>query len=471
LSGLADGALIQKRPYGYRIVALAVSVPLFMQFLDATVLTTALPAIARDLGRPPLDLNVTLLSYQLAMTMFIPAGSALGNRFGIRTMFTAALCCFLVGSLLCGLSSSLAELVASRTIQGVGGALLMPLGRVIVVRAADRSELVSALNWLLIPAIVGPLVGPPLGGLITSYASWHYIFYLNLPVGMIGLVGGLLVIPKTPREAPQPFDFFGLLLVTPTLAALVFGLETAAGGNLTRALPLIVAAMAFGALYIWHARRTNGPLLDLDLLRTQSFRSSVVLGSLIRGLGTACSFLLPLMFQLGLGKSALQSGTLTFAIPVGALASRLSSNLILKRLTVRLSMMIGLGITILALVVFAMLDGRSPQWAIYAGLALFGWSSAMALVVIGAMAYVDVPDAKAGDATGLYTTFQQLSFSVGIVGGVAAASAGAWMSSGDIHALASYSIGFLLLAATAGVTLLLAIRLPRGIGEALRDSA
>jgi MFS family permease len=246
-------------------------------------------------------------------------------------------------------------------------------------------------------------------------------------------------------------------------------LETAAGGKLLQALPLIAAAAFFGGLYLRHADRTASPLLDPRLLRILSLRASVVLGSLLRGLGTAGSFLLPLMLQLALGKTALQSGMLTFAIPAGALTSRLLSSWILRKWTVRTSLMVGLAVTILALVAFSTLDARWPEWAIYAALAVFGWSSAMSLVVIGAMAYVDVPDTKAGDATGLYTTLQQLSFSVGIVGGVAAASAGTWMSGGDSHSLATYSIGFLLLAAAAAGTLLIALRLPRGIGEALRQ--
>jgi EmrB/QacA subfamily drug resistance transporter len=458
----------ERRGYSYRVVALTVSVPLFMQFLDATVLTTALPAIARDLGRQPLDLNVTLLSYQVAMTMFIPVGSALGNRFGTRNMFAAALCCFLVGSLLCGLSRTLPALVASRAIQGIGGALLMPLARVIVVRSAKRSELVSAMNWLLIPAIVGPLVGPPLGGFITSYASWHFIFFINLPVGIIGLVAGLIVIPPIPREPLEQFDLVGILLVAPALAALVFGLETVAGGEIITAAPLLAVAVLFGGVYLRHSRRSIAPLLDLRLLAISTFRTSLVLGSLVRGLGTACSFLLPLMLQLVLGKTPAQSGALTVAIPLGALASRLLSSWLLRWVTVRVSMLVGLSVTISTIAAFAALGPGTPDWCIGAALAIFGWSTATSLVVIGAMAYIDMPDAQAGDATGLYTIAQQLSFSIGIVGGVAAAGIGAWVVGGDGHSPATYSVCFLLLATVASLALLLTVRLQPDIGEELR---
>jgi EmrB/QacA subfamily drug resistance transporter len=451
----------------YRIVALTVSVPLFMQFLDSTVLTTALPAIARDLGRSPLDLNVTLLAYQLAMTMFIPVGSALGNRFGAKPMFAAALCCFLLGSLLCGLSGTLPALVASRTVQGIGGALLMPLCRAIVVRSSRRSDLLSAMNWLLVPAILGPLLGPPLGGFITSYASWHYIFFINVPVGIVGLAAGLIVIPAIPRE-PVRFDLFGMVLVAPALAALVFGLETAAGGNLVRAVPLLAVAVLFGGAYIRHSRQSINPLLDLRILAIRTFRTSLVLGSMVRGLGTACSFLLPLMLQLALGKTPIQSGWLTFAIPLGALASRLLSNWLLKRITVRASMLTGLSVSISTTLALAALGPQSPHWLIGALLATFGWSTTMSLVVISAMAYVEIPDERAGDATGLYTTLQQLSFSLGVVGGVAAAGVGGWLVGGDSHSVATYSAGFLIIAAASCWALMLALRLPSGVGEELR---
>src|SRR6187549_1590446 len=264
-----------------RIVPLIIAVALFMENMDSTVIATSLPAIAADIGTNPLALKLALTSYLLSLAVFIPMSGWTADRFGARTVFAAAIAVFMIGSIGCALSSSIAQFVLARILQGMGGAMMTPVGRLVLVRTVDRRELVNAMAWVSIPAMIGPLMGPPLGGFITTYASWHWIFLINVPIGLIGIVLVNTFLPDWKRNATRRMDFVGFFLAGAAFAGWVFGISVVT----LPALPIgfgiaaLVGGTVAAAVYYWHFKRTEYPLLDLDLFRLKLFRTTMVAGT------------------------------------------------------------------------------------------------------------------------------------------------------------------------------------------------
>ena len=305
-----------------RIVPLVVATALFMENMDSTILTTALPTIARDLGVDAIALKLAVTSYLVALAVFIPISGWVADRLGARTTFRAALAIFMAASIGCAFSGSLGGFVVWRFVQGIGGAMMVPVGRLVIVRSIPKSELVSALATLTIPALIGPMVGPPLGGLIVTVTDWRWIFFVNIPMGLVGIVMATLYFEDRP-EPPRPLDIKGFVLTAGGLSGLILGFAMI--GRHVAPTPVAVACIVAGAaalaLYVRHARRTPDPLLDLGLMRLRTFEAGVVGGTLFRvGVG-ASAFLVPLMLQLAFGLDALTSGLITFAGAVGALLS------------------------------------------------------------------------------------------------------------------------------------------------------
>ena len=320
-----------------RLTALIVAVALFMQNLDSTVIATALPTMAHAFGADPVHMNVALTSYLISLAVFIPASGWFADRFGTRIVFRAAIAVFTVGSVLCGQADTLWFLVMARVLQGAGGAMMVPVGRLVLLRSVAKSELVAAMAWLTIPALVGPVVGPPLGGFLVTYASWRWIFDINVPIGVVGVVLVTLFVDDVREPVPARFDFIGLVLSGVCLAALMFGLETAGRGLLPPwiTIAMLTLGVTAGAAYLRHAAGHPQPVLDLSLLRVPSFRVAVLGGTLFRvGIG-AVPFLLPLMMQLGFGKSAAQSGAITFASSAGAMVMKPAAQRALRLLGFR----------------------------------------------------------------------------------------------------------------------------------------
>src|ERR1700722_13874495 len=296
-----------------RIVPLVVAVALFMENVDSTVIATSLPAIARDIGANPLALKLAITSYLLSLAVFLPVSGWTADRFGARTVFRAAIVVFMAGSIGCALSGSLTQFVLARMVQGVGGAMMTPVGRLILVRSVDKRELVNAMVWVTLPALIGPLIGPPLGGFITTYISWHWIFLINIPMGLVGIVLVTLFIADVRADEPDPLDAVGIVLAGLGIGGLAFG-GSVLGLNF---LPtgIVVALIVGGAVstyaYVLHARRTAAPVLDLSLLTIPSMRAAVLGGFIYRsGIGPM-PFLLPLVLQLGFKMTAFQSGMIT----------------------------------------------------------------------------------------------------------------------------------------------------------------
>ena len=315
-----------------RIIPLIVAAALFMENMDSTVIATSLPAIAADIGTSPLTLKLAITSYLLALAVFIPASGWTADRFGARRVFSIAIAVFMAGSIGCAVSGSVNDFVIARVVQGIGGAMMTPVGRLVLLRSIDKSALVNAMTWVTVPALIGPVIGPPLGGFITTYFSWHWIFLINIPIGLLGIFLALRYIDPIRSEHREPFDFYGMVLAGLGVGGIAFGLSVA-GLNLLP-WPLVVGLIAVGVasmtLYVIHGRKTSSPVLDFGLLRLPTLYACVTGGFLFRiGIG-ALPFLLPLLMQIGFGLSPFQSGLVTFASAAGSMGMKTLAPRILR---------------------------------------------------------------------------------------------------------------------------------------------
>jgi EmrB/QacA subfamily drug resistance transporter len=449
------------------LVPLIVACALFMENLDSTVLATSLPAIAHELGESPIDLKLALTSYLLSLAVFIPVSGWLADRLGARLVFRAAIAVFALGSALAGFSSTMPGIVGARIIQGMGGAMMVPVGRLVILRTVPKSELVGSLAWLTIPALIGPVLGPPLGGFITTYFSWRWIFWINLPIAALGLVLATLFIPDIKEEKRTPFDGIGFALSGFGLAALVSG-STALGLD---ALPQWAAAALLSAgaiallVYARHAARVEHPILDLRLFRIPTFRAAILGGSLFRiGIGAA-PFLLPLLLQLGFGLNAFQSGMLTFASAVGALVMKFSAKPILQRFGFRSVMTANALIAAAFMTVPALFSPSTPTVIMFAALLVGGFFRSLQFTAVNALGYADIDDARMSRATSLASVMQQLSLSLGVsvaalgLEGILAARGGVTLEAGD------FPLAFLMIGAISALSIVTFARLAPDAGE------
>ena len=314
-----------------RLVPLILAVALFMEQMDSTVISTSLPAIAADLGVGPITLKLALMAYMVSLATFIPLRGWMADRFGAKRIFRLAILVFVAGSILCAVADSLVAFVVSRFLQGMGGAMMTPVARLVLVRSTSRSDLVSAMALLTIPALVGPLAGPPLGGFITTYFSWHWIFLVNVPVGIVGYILSGIYLPEIRAAAPPPLDWMGFLLSAVAASGTMFGLSVVSLPALPPVIGIVATAVGLlcGVLYVRHARRHPAPLLDLKLFRDSAFRAAAIGGTLFRISVGAVPFLMPLMLQVGFGLSPFQSGLVTFTGAVGAIATKVLAKRVL----------------------------------------------------------------------------------------------------------------------------------------------
>ena len=402
------------------LVPVAVASALFMEFIDSTALSTALPTLARAFHTDPVHLKLALTSYLLALAVFAPASGWVADRFGSKKVFLAAMAVFLAGSALCGLSRSLGELVAFRTLQGMGGAMMTPVGRLIVVGAAPRDRFVSAMSWFTMPALVGPLLGPPLSGLILGVADWPWIFYINIPIGVVGMGAVARLVPNLERPDPGRFDVVGFVLAALGIVGLTAVAETAGTG--LAPWPVEVAVGLGGALslilFVRHVRHTPRPVLDLSLLAIPTFRASMIGGTLLRlGLG-ATPLLLPLLLQIGFGWSPVKAGLLTISQTFGALALKPIAPQLLRKVGYRnvlVASAIGTGVCTALPAAFHLM----PEALIVLVLAVSGFIRSSHFTSANALAYADVSKSDVSQASTLSTVIQQVGMSLGVsVGGL-----------------------------------------------------
>ena len=453
-----------------RTMALIVASALFMQSLDSTIIATALPSMARSFHQPPLYMSVALTSYLISLSIFIPASGWMADRFGARGVFRAAIVIFTLGSIACGLAPSLALLVAARVLQGMGGAMMVPVGRLVLMRSISQQQMVSAMSWLTVPALLGPVIGPPLGGFIISFASWRWVFDINVPVGIIGVFAVTMFIPNTQEEGRGgKFDSLGVILSGLAMALFMAGFETT--GRHLVPLSWTAAAYAAGlaacALYWQHAKRHPQPVLDLTLFKIPSFAVPALAGSLFRVAVGAMPFLLPLMLQLNFGFTPLKSGLITFTSAAGAMFMKPCAPPLLARFGFRNVLIWNGAIAALAMSLCASFEPSWPSLLINLILFIGGFLRSLQFTALNVIAYGDIPRPRMSAATSLYSTIQQLSLTMGIVAGACALNLSTMLRHHPIPTKPDYAAAFILVSAIGLLASPFCTWLPRSAGAAM----
>jgi EmrB/QacA subfamily drug resistance transporter len=398
------------------LTALIIATALFMENMDGTVISTSLPAIALDLHEDPIVLKLALTSYMLTLAVFIPASGWVADRFGARTVFCSAIVIFTVGSILCGASTSLPTLIAARVFQGLGGAMMVPVGRLVLLRSVPKSDLVNALAYLTVPALLGPVAGPPLGGFITTYFHWRWIFWINVPIGVVGVLLSLRFIENLREQAVPRFDFKGFVLSGLGLLSLIAGLSMI-GRGIAPAW-LVVAMVGIGALalaaYVRHAGENEDAILDLKLLKIQTFFAGVIGGLIFRiGIG-AMPFLLPLLLQIGFGLTPFQSGSLTFATAAGALLMKFTASTALRWFGFRQTLVVIGLISGAFLAACALFTPSTPHLVLALTLLAGGFFRSLVFTALNALSYADIDPPRMSRATSFASVSQQMSGALGV---------------------------------------------------------
>ena len=402
-------------PTTKRLLPWVVTIAVFMQTLDGTILNTALPAMATDLGESPLRMQSAVIAYILTAALFIPASGWLADRFGTRRAFLAAIALFSLGSLLCALSSSLPWLVAARAVQGIGGALLLPVGRLTILRAFPRSELLKVLSFVTIPGLVGQLAGPPLGGWLVEIATWHWVFLINLPVGVLGVFAALRYMPDLRATGPR-FDWSGFAMFSLGLVMVSLGLQGLGERAFSAALSILLAigGLASMAAYWVHAARSENALFGLALFRIPTF-SVGILGNLFARLGSgAMPFLTPLFLQVGLGYAPSVAGLTMVPTVIGAILIKFVAERVIRHFGYRLVLVVNTLLLGGFIAGFALVDRGTPHGAILAYLGLFGICNSMQFTAMNTLTLGDLDSACASSGNSLLSVVIQVSMSLGV---------------------------------------------------------
>jgi EmrB/QacA subfamily drug resistance transporter len=448
-----------------RSIPLILAVALFMEQMDSTVIATSLPAIAADIGTSPITLKLALTTYFVALAIFIPVSGWMADRFGAKRVFRIAIGVFVLGSVACAASSSMPQFVGARFLQGMGGAMMTPVGRLVLVRSTARSDLVSAMAWLTVPALVGPLIGPPVGGFITTFFTWHWIFLINVPIGAIGILVAGRVLPDMPGGATARLDWLGFALAACAAAGIVFGVSVISLPALPPSVGVItlIVGTASALLYIRHARRSSAPILDLRLLQNTVPRIAISSGFIFRiGIG-AVPFLLPLMFQLGFGMTPFESGMLTFASAIGAISLKFFAVTALRRAGFRTVLMVAVISGSALVAVNALFTPATPTWLMIACLIAGGFTRSLFFTSNNALTFAEVDDRQASQATAIASVSQQISIALGV------ALAGTLLeahhfATGREVGIDAFHMAFMVVAAVSATAVLPLLSLPRNAG-------
>jgi EmrB/QacA subfamily drug resistance transporter len=392
-----------------------------MEGLDSTMIAVSIPAMAKSLHQAPLRLNLVVATYLLSLAVFIPVSGWIADRLGARVVFCSAIAIFTAGSALCGLSTNLPMLLGMRVIQGFGGAMMTPVGRLILLRSFPRSGLVSAMNWMTIPAMIGPTVGPIVGGVITSWISWRAIFFLNLPIGVSNVVLVLWLIDNFRAPSPTRFDLGGFLLSGLGLALLELAIENLGRPLIPNALgaAFFPAALAVLAGYGWHARRRKDPVLDLSLFRIRTFRIGTATGAVCRMGLDAVPFLLPLLFQIGFGMSPLRSGLLTFSSSAGAMFARSFAGPLLRLFGFRRLLAGNACLAAAVTAGFGLLHADTAEWLIVLLVLMSGCVRSVQYLGLNTVSYADMPAPLLSKSTSVGGVAQQVARGFGVAVGAA----------------------------------------------------
>lgn len=451
-----------------RITPLILATALFMENMDSTVIATSLAAIARDIGTDPISLKLALTAYLVALAIFIPISSWMADRFGARNVFRVAMGVFVLGSIACAFSNSLLAFVAARFLQGMGGALMTPVARLVLVRSTPRHDLVNAMAWLTIPGLVGPIVGPPFGGFLTTYFSWHWIFLINVPIGILGIALVSRFLPETARHKTGTMDFKGFALAGPAFALFAFGTAVI---SLPALPPLVgvvatVLGIAMAFAYARHALAIAHPLFDLRLLRFPFFRSAVVAGTFFRLGQGATPFLFPLMLQLSFGYTPFESGMITFAGAIGAIVAKFVANALFLRMGFRRALTLSTAISAFGLLAMGLYTPETAVALIVAVLVFVGFWQSIFWTGSNAFVFADIEDKDAGQANVIAQVSTQLSIALGVALGGGMLEASQALRGGEL-VLGDFHFAFFVLAAVCLISTVMFYRLPKNAGHQL----
>ncbi|EMF1995867.1 TPA: MFS transporter [Klebsiella pneumoniae] len=454
--------------------ALLVAGAFFMEFLDGTVIATALPDMARDFGVTAVELNIGISAYLITLAVLIPASGWIADRFGARAIFTLALAIFTLASVFCGLSTEVHIFVAMRILQGVGGALMVPVGRLAVLRTTPKHQLIKAIATLTWPALVAPIIGPPLGGFITRYASWHWIFFINVPLVLAAIILSLRIIPDIRETERRSFDLSGFITTSVAMVSLVTAMERL-GDRQPQIWPtLALAALGFGCLLysIRHFRRAAAPMVRLDALQVPTFRVTMYGGSLFRASISAVPFLLPLLFQVGFGMDPFHSGLLVLAVFVGNLTIKPATTPLIRWLGFRRLLLINGALNVCSLLACALLTPQTPVWAIMLILYLGGVFRSIQFTGVSTLAFADVPAAQMSDANTLFSTASQLAVGLGITLGAIGIrlgeQVGDWLHLTELPGI-SFRLSFVFIALICLVGMIDSLHLAKTAGSSVSE--
>ena len=454
-------------------VALTVAMAFFMQFLDTTAVNTALPAMAQSFGVDVIRLSTGVTAYMISLAIFIPASGWIADRFGTRTVFCSAIAFFIFSSVLCGTSRTLGQFILYRVMQGMAGAMTAPVGRLAVLKTATKEDLPIALNYITRPALVAPILGPLVGGYLTTYFSWRWIFYLNVPISIACIYFALRHIPNGDRPTrPMPFDLSGFILSGCALAGFLYGVELFSKRGMPLWIPILLIALSLMLLRgnVVHSRHVSSPLIDYSIMRIRTYRITIFTGSVSRMLIGVFPYLMPLMLQEGFGLSPFEAGSLFLATMVGNLVMKSATVWMIRKLQFR-TILIGNGlISALCMGLIALLMPHTPVWMIVAVLFVTGMTRSMQFSTLTTLAFADISDAKMTSANTLYSTIQQMSIGMGVAIGAVALHYANLLHHGNPgqYSVADFHTAFLVVALLGTVHLYGYLKLRRGAGNAVR---
>lgn len=395
-------------------LALLVAVTFFMENLDATVITTAIPQMAKEFSVSPVSLNIGISAYLLAVAIFIPISGWLADRFGARTIFTAAILIFTFASILCGLSQDLMLFTLSRILQGIGGALMVPVGRMVVLRVTEKKDMVKTIAFITWPGLIAPVIGPLLGGMIVSYGHWPWIFWLNIPLGIVAIIVTLYLMPQLKAEEKRPFDVKGFLLISSTCTLIIIAIECMGGLSMSLGILLLALGVLCSLLAWRHSLQHATPLLSLSMLRIPTFRSAVVGGSFFRASINAIPFLLPLLFQLSFGWSAAQAGSMVLWVFAGNLAMKPATTWLMFRFGFKRILFLNGMLSVFSILSCLFITPAQGYLLIAAILFIGGLSRSLQFSCYNSMGFADVPREKLSEASVIFSILFQFSMSFGI---------------------------------------------------------
>lgn len=454
-----------------RVLALVVGLALFMQSLDATILVTALPAMASTFQTPVLKLHITITSYLIGAAMCIPISGWLADRFGARTVFCAAIAAFVLTSALCGLARSLNELVVARALQGAAGALLLPVGRLILLKGTPKAQLFEAMTYFALPPLIGPLLGPPLGALFATYSTWRWVFFVNIPIGVIGLVLAAIVIPAGGGHEPRRLDLTGLILSSLALVGLSIGFEHLASPLMgdASALAISLAGAVCTAAYFAHAARAESPIIDLSLMRIPTFAACTIASLMVRLCIGAAPFLLVLLLQVVFGMHALRAGSMILLLAIGSILMRTLASGIFAKMGFRLTLILGAIVVGGSFVALGFTHARTSFALIVSLLLIHGFSRSVELAGVYTLSFADISEAKMSAASTLSGVVGLISQSLGIALATLALHASQDWRGVDTLGAVDVRAAFCLLGGIGIAAALLFTRLPADVGRSLSN--